>query len=381
MIPIPDSDTDRLLLKCLLFNACSLVKGNAIDTIHTYLSSSNTDICFVTETWLSSVNVSDAELSSDNSFNVYRCDRGTRGGGVLILVKSTISSIAVNVEKDDDIELTVVELIVNYVKIRCICVYFTPTGSSETLVNRMERLCVLLELMCDADYCTYIVGDFNLPLIDWINWKCPGKFTITKENVFLDFCGKLGLVQFVDSPTRTKSNSILDLILCNDDSVVDVSARPGVIESDHSFVHFSIQLPRRCSNDIDSHPMDSTVTFDYQNGNYDDIGLNLSLTNWNVFFSSCSNIDEMYNHFIEYMNFLRHNFVPLRSYANKPSIDQYIERLTDKLQLETDDDKIKRLQSNLAKANRRQRWIKEYQVSQSSNSKCFYNYVTQRMNC
>ena len=47
--------------------------------------------CFcVTKTWLSS-NVSDSEILTSN-YSIYRCGRGSRGGGVLLAVSYNIPS-------------------------------------------------------------------------------------------------------------------------------------------------------------------------------------------------------------------------------------------------------------------------------------------------
>lgn len=128
--------------------------------------SSVIDVAFITETWLHPNTVSDAELSCDGRFQVFRCDRLHRGGGVLTLVSSEVTCYPINIDKDDDIELVAVELLLNDVRVRCVCVYFSPSGSTEALLDRMTRLSSLLETICEHDVCTYIVGDFNLPQID-----------------------------------------------------------------------------------------------------------------------------------------------------------------------------------------------------------------------
>ena len=53
-----------------------------------------------------------------------------------------------------------------------------------------------------------LVGDFNLPKIDWSN----GTGTSTLENILLEGFAECGMIQCVHEATLTK-NSILDLVL------------------------------------------------------------------------------------------------------------------------------------------------------------------------
>ena len=64
-------------------------------------------------------------------------------------------------------------------------------------------------------YSTIILGDFNLPLIDWSNNSSPHD---NVHDTFLDCFRHLGMTQFVTVPTRYNSKgdgNILDIILCN----------------------------------------------------------------------------------------------------------------------------------------------------------------------
>lgn len=298
---------------------------------------------------------------------------------MLILVRSDITCVPVNVdvEVDDDIELVVIDVIVGSARVRCVCVYFSPTGSTEQLVDRMCRLCHILESICDSDLSTHIVGDFNLPLIDWRNWQCPGKNTVTKESIFLDLCGRLGLNQLVDQPTRAKSGNVLDLVLTNDSSIDFVHVSNSPFSTDHSAVNFSINLT---SDAVLEELRDPTMVFDYSKGDFDAIKLNLDLTNWVVFFSSCQTVDEMYNHFVEYMYFLRSSFVPQLEIKRKHDVDTFISKLNYKISVDTDEDNLIKLRRDLQKAVRRKRVIEENRVVNSNDSRKFYNYVSAKMN-
>lgn len=282
------------MLTCLLLNARSLLKRNALDTLHCYLLASNVHIAFVTETWASSETITDAELSRNGTFHVFRLDRTSRGGGVLLLFRSSLncSIVETRIDEEHD-ELVAVDLHWGAQTRRFICVYFSPTGSTEELLDRMVRLCAKLETLCETDASVCLAGDFNLPKICWENWSCPGKNVVTKESLFLDMCGKLGFHQHVSEPTRPSSHNILDLVLSNDESIINTHTTNEPLSTDHLPVMFTMEVHADPSldNNVSS---DVSGNFDYKRGDYEIIQLNLSLTDWSLFFRNCVTVDEMY---------------------------------------------------------------------------------------
>lgn len=127
--------SDQPELKCLLLNACSILKSDAFDTLHSYLAASKISFAFITDTWLASDTITDAELSHDGRFQLFRRDRSSRGGGVLILVKSSIACAPLDVKLSSDIELAAVDLLWENHRNRCICVYFLPRDHMLTFMN------------------------------------------------------------------------------------------------------------------------------------------------------------------------------------------------------------------------------------------------------
>ena len=71
-----------------MFNCRSLI--NKLSLFQSFVYSSDFTFICLTETWLSD-HVSDGEILP-NGFVLYRKDRPTRGGGVLIAVKSAVPS-------------------------------------------------------------------------------------------------------------------------------------------------------------------------------------------------------------------------------------------------------------------------------------------------
>ena len=268
-----------------------------MDSLHCFLIAHHIDIALICETWLSDNTTSDAELSGNGRFQVFRRDRDTRGGGVLILVKSGLTCSSISTYHHAYPELVGVELLVGGSRVRCLCAYFSPTGATSTLYENMSRLCSSIEDLCAEDICTYVTGDFNLPAIDWTTMSCPGKLTDSKETLFLELCCRLGLSQLVHCPTRPQSQNILDLVLCNDNCTLDLRVSNAPFESDHLPVMFGIRVPSA----FDGVPPPPPPSFAYRQADTEVLKLNLSLTNWQLFFSTCSNVNDMFERLAEYL--------------------------------------------------------------------------------
>jgi len=76
-------------------------------------------------------------------------------------------------------------------------------------------MCLLNECLVFVCDIIFIIGDFNLPHFDWESFEDQIYF------VFLDFCLKSDLNQFVNESTL--GNNALDLVLYNDKLTVSDS--------------------------------------------------------------------------------------------------------------------------------------------------------------
>lgn len=189
---------DPSSIKCLYLNARSLAKRGAIDTLNAHTLVSCIDIVFVTESWLGS-NVSDKELSCNDRFAVFRRGRCCRGGGVCILVNRSLNRLDVQIEQ---IELETVALDEACVQgsIRIVCIYATTSGTAFERKEHIKLLCKAFDPLCDVTVPVIIVGDFNLPGINWSDVALLESSSI--EAIFTDSCVVNGLYQMVGDVTR-----------------------------------------------------------------------------------------------------------------------------------------------------------------------------------
>jgi len=98
--------------------------NNKLTTFQNFVYTFDYDIIGLTETWLTDA-VLDNEILPVN-YSIYRTDRVTRGGGVLLAVKNTVPSQCWESPKDLEL-VTVVISLNNPVKI---CLVYNPPNSS-----------------------------------------------------------------------------------------------------------------------------------------------------------------------------------------------------------------------------------------------------------
>ena len=154
----------------------------------------------ITDTRLTDM-ISNPEIFPSN-YSIYRNDRNTRGGGVLIAVSNNTPSNLFNIS--NTVELITIELIINPSTILC-CLYIPPNNSKDYYD---ETLQYLRSLPSNMDL--ILLGDLNAPDINWLSMVGYSHFTS-------DLCNELfnmNLTQLVSKPTHIHGN-ILDIIATN----------------------------------------------------------------------------------------------------------------------------------------------------------------------
>jgi hypothetical protein len=169
--------------------------------------SGNYDIVSVCATWLND-SVLDSELLK--GYSIFRKDKvGRNCGGVLVAVKDTISVTRRFDLEDNSIELVVVQLSQPNNQSIILYTYYRPPSSplddiqqlSSSLANIPESSCVLL------------VGDFNLPAIDWsFDQPSPSNGGGHLEDKFCELFADYFLEQLIPDSTHRGGNK-LDLLL------------------------------------------------------------------------------------------------------------------------------------------------------------------------
>ena len=179
-----------------------------------------------------SENVLDHEIIP-TGYTIYRKDRSSRGGGVMLAVKNSIPSHAL----DTPTELETLCVQIGSDDSVTLCLVYIPPSSSELYI---QSLCDYINTtVSHSSTKCILLGDFNFPTINWdiLHGETP------MSNFFCDLVFNLNLIQIINEPTHIHSN-ILDLILTTDDDIItSLSVHSNIflpIISDHFAITFSL---------------------------------------------------------------------------------------------------------------------------------------------
>ena len=188
----------------MYLNARSVL--NKLDKLEELVLTHNPDCIAIVESWTNEL-ISNAELSLHGYDLICRKD-GTdtthgRGRGLLVYCRVGLNCYALDT-------ITSFEQAIQFSLEgkKCVLVYRSPN------IGDQDHL--LKTFLSQLGPCDVIIGDFNLPGIDWKNHLA----STSNEEEYIELFQDLFLQQLVDFPTHDRGN-ILDLILTRDESTVD----------------------------------------------------------------------------------------------------------------------------------------------------------------
>ena len=196
------------------------------------------DILIVNESWL-------RDFMPDNSilkkYNIYRKDRSTRGGGVVIAIKDIYKSILI--ENDNTFEDLFVEVYIRQFKLLLITLYRPPKQNIDFDKYFIDRFAKIDITYFDT---ILLIGDLNIPYN--LNDNSGNPRLINLKNSMLTY----GLQQIVHEPTYPAINpkSILDLVFTNNLSMINnVIVQNNIAKScDHLSINIELNVlqEKRC---------------------------------------------------------------------------------------------------------------------------------------
>lgn len=137
------------------------------DNLFCSIEACSADAVVGTETWLSK-EVTDRELSISASFQIYRKDKNeSRGGGVIIAVKSELTSSLVDIPSS--LQILWVTARLNF-KLCLIGLCYRPPDSSSHFVDKLTASLEQVNTKFPNSP-VMLTGDFNLPGINWSTQK------------------------------------------------------------------------------------------------------------------------------------------------------------------------------------------------------------------
>ncbi|KAK6026021.1 hypothetical protein OSTOST_08062, partial [Ostertagia ostertagi] len=225
-----------------------------------------------------------------HDYAVLRCDRNHRtGGGVAVFLRNSITySVILSESINNGYEILAADLTHNNLSFRIALVYRPP--SIPSLLN--ERTCK--DLPC------IVIGDFNIPDIDWAAWNTQDNNAVYHD-VLSDILYFHGYQQYVKDPTR--GENFLDLVFANSTELLrNVKVIAPIGDSDHSCISFDIlgsatrHTPILCKQ--------------FSNCDYNSIATYLHNVSWADSFESVSSVDEKYRMFLFILQHTIQIFVP-----------------------------------------------------------------------
>ena len=194
----------------------------------------NPDIIMITESWCNS-DVADAFLSIDGydlqpDLRADRADTAQgRGGGLLVDAKSGMKVLKIDTDSSFQQQCM---FLVNDVTFHLI--YRSPNAPPAAM-NDLERV------IRSVKKNSILVGDFNLPDINWEMGTGSARTA-----AFLEAVDDLLLTQVVDFSTQVKGNC-LDLVLTNiPERIVDVCEAGRLGKSDHEMILLTVNMQGGC---------------------------------------------------------------------------------------------------------------------------------------
>ncbi|ESN90115.1 hypothetical protein HELRODRAFT_182809 [Helobdella robusta] len=176
-------------LRMSLANVRSL--QNKKNDLNLFLSEYDPDIFSVIETWLSPEDRD--ELILPPGFCFVRKDRGTRGGGVAFVIKSSVHYKVVKTPtKYSHIEIISIDVFSSSTTYRFIS-YYRSGGFDNLAVDYAIDSTQCIRELCNGNV-NCLLGYFNLPLIDWNNYSSPDNAIY---NCFIELFNDLGLHQLL----------------------------------------------------------------------------------------------------------------------------------------------------------------------------------------
>ena len=147
-------------------------------------------------------------------------------------------------------------------------VYRSPNSKK----NNDDALCKWVKELSGTNI---LIGDFNLPDIDWQNGIAG-----SRGREFLDTTMEGFYEQLVQFPTHTSGN-VLDLILCNREGMIDnVKAEGRVGKSDHDLLSFMVCVEKRKE-------VSNQRIFNYQKADFEEMRKVMADVSWSREWEGC----------------------------------------------------------------------------------------------
>ena len=303
------------MIPCLnigVFNSRSICNKTA--GVFDLLSDFDTDVCFLTETWLRKGDTSKVAEIKDLGYKLYHQSRPGRGGGVAIAFKKQPSLKKQTSVRYKSFELVESTLVSNTNElIRFGCIYRSCTSQVSNIKDFFEDFDDYLNSLVHLPGKLILAGDFNIHI------ECASDPDVRR---FQQLLQQYDLNQHISSATHI-NGGILDLVLtrkCDGDTlkIENTEVTQTITTSDHFLLTFSCMFSHhhkaqqviktgRKVNDIDLESFRTDI-------------LNSELSNSSNFID-CNTATNLYN---EVLGDLLDKHAPINEFRVNPDQDKWV---------------------------------------------------------
>ena len=276
------------------------------------------DMIILTETWLSKEHL-DNEILPDTNYKIFRKDRSKRshppdahnnkrfrskGGGVLIAIKNDLDIECEKVDVSSKAEIMSISLKSGGTN-HCITVCYRVGTLGIDNFKEIERH--LGNIISRKKFQSQIlVGDFNLP---GINWHANSSST-ELEHDFIELFYNFGFTQMIDQPTHEKGRT-LDLLFSNVAGTlehVNVLGKNEICSSDHFGITFDVRMKFKSK-------VEKRKIFNYKRANWQNLNNDLKSVRWDQYLSC--DPETGWRNFKNILNYFMKKHIPTITLKNK----------------------------------------------------------------
>ena len=272
------------------------------------MAANHAQLVAVTETWLTDA-VFDGEILP-SCYSIHRRDRSDtdperRGGGVLLAVHASLPSERRR-NLEPSCEVIVCALSPKGTAPVAVVLCYRPPNSDLNVFNEHIEQC-LFNVSCEFSVIC-MLGDFNIPNINWCNPINVNGFNAASNFIQLMHSFALTPVNFI--PSNIHGN-VLDLIFSNtNDFIFDLTGSSNEFPSDHAVLYFKMRLYHA------TNCMPPRVIYNYKLCDHNAFVRQIHSTSLHDIFSRCSNVNEMWSRWSDVVSSAVENSVPKVTLVN-----------------------------------------------------------------
>ena len=273
-----------------------------LQELSAYAADEGPDFILLTESWCNpSINNTDLSIPGYQLENELRRDRSDTlnglGGGLIVYSKNGLKILPGDNLENDFHQYVQFKVLTSSEPVNIILAYRPPSSSIENL----EQLCSLVKNMPKN---TIIIGDINLPHIDWTTGQADSKGRRLYEVVMEE-----NVEQLVRFPTHDKGNT-LDLVLTNMASnIISVTEDGKLGKSDHCVIITEVRIPKRSEKN-------RKKILNWKKADYHQIKEYLAKVDWNEVLTRQS-VNEAWEAFKNEIKIATAKFVPFSTIKRK----------------------------------------------------------------